>query len=141
MEQWATKEEIAAARERLESGHEGWRRPAAYAVGVDRDGRTGFGLVNEAANHLPAIVLARTLGHTSGTATYPMSAEQLRTAIEGLAPAEACTDYAHPNLHHWRDLLEEIGEKGGQLVAVFVGDITDEPVDRHDRALREALRR
>jgi hypothetical protein len=139
MEQWATKEEIVAVRERLEATHPGWARPAAFAVGLVRDGGTSFGLTNAGGNYLPAVVLARVVGHGSGTATYPLSREQLETAVAELSPAEACTDFQHPNLLHWRELLDETAERGGQFVAVFVGDLDDPPVDQHDRALRAAL--
>ncbi|MEV2275004.1 hypothetical protein AB0I72_05410 [Nocardiopsis sp. NPDC049922] len=138
-ERWATKEAIIRAREELEAAHTGWRRPAAYGIGVERDGGTVFGLTNAGGNHLPAVVLGRTLGHVSGTATHRMTVEQLDAAIAGLAPAEACPDFDHPNLHHWRELRAEVAEKGGQLVAVFVGDLADPPVDDHDAAFRAAL--
>ncbi|WP_433697898.1 hypothetical protein [Nocardiopsis sp. CA-288880] len=139
MEKWATREEIIAVRERLEAADPRWRRPAAYAVGVIRDGRTSFTLTNRDGNYLPAVILARAVGHSSGSGSYPLSVEQLETAEAELAPAEACPDFEHPNLHHWRDLVAEVTGEGGQLVAVFVGDLADEPVDEHDRALRAAL--
>ncbi|RKS09950.1 hypothetical protein DFP74_5695 [Nocardiopsis sp. Huas11] len=139
MEQWATKEEIIAARERMEASHPGWERPAAFAVGVVRDGETSFGLTNAGGNYFPAIVLARAVGHASGTATYPLSRGQLETAVAELSPAEACTEFRHPNLVHWRELLDEVADRGGQFVAVFVGDLDDPPVDEHDRALRAAV--
>ncbi|MFD3684724.1 hypothetical protein ACFWTE_07905 [Nocardiopsis sp. NPDC058631] len=139
MEKWATKEEIIAVRERLEAADPRWRRPAAYAVGVIRDGRTEFTLTNRGGNYLPAVILARVAGHSSGSAAYPLSVEQLETAEAELAPAEACADFDHPNLRHWRDLIAEVTGKGGQLIAVFLGDLADEPVDEHDRALRSAL--
>ncbi|GHC89041.1 hypothetical protein GCM10007079_34570 [Nocardiopsis terrae] len=139
MEQWSTREEINAARERLESGHEGWRRPAAYAVGVHRDGATAFGLTNVGTSPLPAVVLAVECGHTSGTATYELTPDRLGAAIEALSPAEACTELQHPNLVEWKRLAAETGERGGQPVAVFVADLEDTPVDQHDRAFREAI--
>ncbi|MEU3016114.1 hypothetical protein ABZ635_01785 [Nocardiopsis sp. NPDC007018] len=139
MEQWSTKEEINAARERLEAGHPGWRRPAAYGVGLHRDGRTVFGLTNVGTSPLPAIVLAVECGHTSGTAVHELTAERLASAVRALAPAGACTELRHPNLVEWERLLTEIGEGDGHPVAVFVGDLADEPVDRHDRAFREAI--
>ncbi|MFV2194805.1 hypothetical protein [Nocardiopsis sp. LOL_012] len=139
-EQWETRERVIRARQELEASHAGWRRPAAYAVGVERDGVTGFGLTNVGGNHLPAVVLARVLGHTRGTATYPMTPDQLDEAIAGLAPAEACPDFDHPNLHHWRELRAEVAERGGRPVAVFVGDLGDDPAGPHDAALRAALK-
>ena len=141
MEKWATVEELIAVRERLEAADPRWRRPAAYAVGVIRDGRTGFTMTNRDGNYLPAVILARVTGHSSGSATYPLSVEQLETAEAELAPAEACKDVDHPTLHHWRALIAEVTGEGGQLVAVFVGDLEQEPVDEHDRALRAALER
>lgn len=147
MEQWATKEEIHAARERLESGHAGWQRPAAYGVGVHRvaegsdegAGETVFGLTNVGTSPLPAIVLAIECGHTSGTATYELTPARLAAAMDALAPAEACVEFQHPNLVEWKRLAAEIEEKGGQPVAVFVGDLSDAPVDRHDRAFRATI--
>src|SRR5699024_12297742 len=73
MEQWDTKEKIAAARERLEESHHDWRRPAAYGVGVYRDGATEFTRVNQNGNYLPAVILARVTGHTRGTSSHPVS--------------------------------------------------------------------
>lgn len=140
VEQWATKEEIIAVRERLEESHPDWRRPAAYAVGVHRDGRTEFTLTNQGGNYLPAVILARVVRHTRGTQSYPMSIDQLNTAVEELRPAEACTHFDHPNLHHWRELRDDVATRGGQLVAVFVGDLSDPPADEYDAALRAALR-
>ena len=139
MEQWATKEEIIAGLHRLEEGHPGWERPAAYAVGVHRDGATAFTLTNVGERILPAITLGLACGHTSGTATYPLTREQLAAAIENLEPAAVCTTMEHPNYHHWVALAAEIEEKGGQPVAVFVGDLDDAPVDEHDRAFRAAI--
>jgi hypothetical protein len=139
MEQWATREEIDAARERLESGHTGYQRPAAYAVGVYRDGGTVFGLTNVGTSPLPAVVLAIECGHTSGTATYELTPDRLASAMDALAPAEACVELKHPNLVEWKRIASLIQEKGGRPVAVFVGDLSDSPVDAHDRAFRAAI--
>ncbi|QRN79364.1 MAG: hypothetical protein JK586_13790 [Nocardiopsis sp. BM-2018] len=139
MEQWATREEIGAARERLESGHTGYRRPAAYAVGVCRDGETVFGLTNVGTSPLPAIVLAIECGHTCGTATYELTPARLASAMDALAPAEACAELQHPNLVEWKRIAAELRERGGRPVAVFVGDLSDSPVDEHDRAFRAAI--
>ncbi|NYH54259.1 PhzF family phenazine biosynthesis protein [Nocardiopsis arvandica] len=138
-ERWTTKEEIVAARERLEAAHPGWRRPAAYGVGLVREGETVFELANEGGGYLPAVVLARAVGHRSGTASHPLPTRRLEAAVAELAPAEACTELEHPNLHHWRELLGRVADGGGELVAVFVDDPADGPVDDHDRALRVAL--
>ena len=68
-------------------------------------------------NHpLPAAVMASTLGHDGSTAAVPLGAEQLDAAIAGLAPAEACPAYDHPNLAAWR----EVRASGADAVAVFI---------------------
>lgn len=139
MEQWVTEEDIHAARTRLEEGHPGWERPAAFAVGRERDGELHFPLVNVpgAMHGLPSVVLGRVLGHTSGTAVYDLGADGLRAAERGLAPAEACTVFDHPNLFAWRDLLADLRDTD-RLFAVFVRDPADPPVDDRDRAFRRA---
>ena len=108
-------------------------------MGVHRDGETTFTLTNAGVRILPAITLGLACGHTSGTATYPLTPEQLAAAIANLAPAAVCTTMEHPNYYHWVDLAAEIEEKGGQAVAVFVGDLEDAPADEHDRAFRAAI--
>lgn len=138
-ERWETKARIAAARERMEAALPGWERPAAHALGIHRQGRTRFDRVNVGGNFLPAVVLAAVCGHGSGTRTYPVSAQQVDQAIAALAPAEACTELAHPNLVHWRRLREELASGGGQAVAVFAADLADPPVDAHDAAFRAAV--
>lgn len=153
-EQWNTRDEIIAGLTRLEEGHPGWERPAAYAVGVHREGRTTFTLVNVGERLLPAIALGLACGHTSGTATYELTPEQLDAAIAGLAPAVGCTEMEHPNYHHWVGLAEELRggggreedgregggwEEGAQAVVVFVAALEDAPVDDHDRAFRAAI--
>lgn len=139
MEQWNTRDEIVAGLTRLEEGHPGWERPAAYAVGVHRGGETTFTLVNVGERLLPAIALGLACGHTRGTAAYELTPEQLDTAIAGLAPAVGCTEMEHPNHHHWVEVSEELREKGGQAVVVFVAALEDTPVDDHDRAFRAAI--
>lgn len=139
MEQWNTKAEIVAGLNRLEEGHPGWERPAAYAVGVHRGGETTFTLLNVGERLLPAIALGLACGHTSGTATYELTPEQLDTAIVGLAPAVGCTEMEHPNHHHWVEVARELRTDGGRAVAVFVASLEDAPVDEHDRAFREAI--
>ncbi|MDT0327336.1 hypothetical protein [Nocardiopsis lambiniae] len=140
MEQWVTKEDVFAARERLEADHEGWERPVAFAVGRLRGGDLHFPWVNRpgALHALPAIVLARALGHVRGTATHDLPVDRLREAVEALSPAEACTEFDHPNLFAWRDLLVDL-EDTDRFVAVFVADPADPAVDDHDVAFRRAI--
>ncbi len=144
-ERWTTPEEIAAARERMEAAIDGYERPAAYALG--QAGEIGaaagdvFPLVNSGANFLPAVVLATVCGHVRGTATYVLDEQRLLRAIDLLAPAEACTDYEHPNLVAWRQVRAELANQpSAQVIAVFLGDQEPSPTDGpYERLLRDAL--
>src|SRR4051794_18394956 len=98
-EQWRTRDELNAARDRFEQAIPGWQRPAAWAIGraVDEDS-TVFERVNVGEAYLPAVVLATVCGHVAGSGSYPLTIEEVDRAIELLAPAGACTDSDHPNL-------------------------------------------
>jgi hypothetical protein len=134
-EDWSTRaglREISRAR----SAHiPGWRAPVAYAVGFQRDGQWSFPHVNEpgGTHGLPAVLLAETLGYSSGTREYRLSPEQLAEAIAKLAPAEAATDVDHPNLAAWR-VVQVAGAR--EIAAVFVGDVGDPAAGPADSALR-----
>lgn len=143
---WATPEELAAARERLEAAIDGYERPAAFALGLAGDDGASaedvFPRVNSAANFLPAVVLATVCGHVQGTATYVLDEQRLQQAIDLLAPAEACTDVEHPNLVAWRRVRAELVDRpGAQVVAVFLGDLEPSPTDGpYEQLLRSAVR-
>ncbi len=145
-ERWTTPQEIATARERMEAAIDGYERPAAYALGLAGEDRAAAGdvfpLVNSGANFLPAVVLATVCGHARGTATYELDEQRLQQAIDLLAPAEACTDYDHPNLAAWRRVRAELADRpAAQVVAVFLGDLEPSPGDGpHERLLRSAVR-
>ncbi len=142
---YASIEEISDACAALEGAIPGYASPAAYAVGIATIGASGdvldvaYPVVNSGEHRFPAVVLSTVLGHASGTASYRMSGDQLRDAIAMAVPAEA-VDEPHPNLHAWRDLLEvlEAPALGGerQLVAAFLGDYDDAPIDAIDAYLR-----
>ena len=143
---WSTPEGLRAVRESLAATIPGWTDPAAYAVGIGAgaDSReVGFPHVNaDGAHLLPAVVLAKVIGHEGGTATYDLTVDQLRTAAETLAPAEACTAYDHPNLWAWRDLLEQVHpESTLTLTAVFVRDLEDPAASEADAAMRDLIER
>jgi hypothetical protein len=144
-ERWTTPEEIAAARERMEAAIDGYERPAAYALGqAGEDGAAAgdvFRLVNSGANFLPAVVLATVCGHVRGTVTYVLDEQRLQRAIDLLAPAEACTDYEHPNLVAWRQVRAELANQpSAQVIAVFLGDLEPSPTDGpYERLLRDAV--
>jgi hypothetical protein len=137
---WRTDEELASARQRFAAAVPGYVPPAAYGVArLDAEGLT-FGEVNGVGytHRLPAVVLATVCGCTSGTATFRLSAEQLREAITLLAPAEAAVHWEHPNLWTWRELLDG-GDDSSTFLAFFVADPADPPVDDHDGAFRIRL--
>ena len=144
---WETPEEILAARDQLERDLEGYRRPAAYALGMVDSSADGhpraddvFPVINHAANMLPAVVLATVCGHTHGTSTYHITHAQLDQAIEMLTPAEACTEYDHPNLSAWRDIRDRARHQPrADVIAVFLGSSHEHPGGRWERLLHTAI--
>lgn len=134
-EDWSTRaglRDISGARS---AAIPGWRAPVAYAVGFLRDGQWVFPHINKpgGTHGLPAVMLAETVGFSSGTSEYRLTPEQLVEAITKLAPAEAATDVDHPNLAAWR-AVQVAG--ASDIVAVFVGDVGDPPAGPADSALR-----
>ncbi|GAA2116607.1 hypothetical protein [Actinomadura alba] len=139
-ERWPTKEDIDAARTRMEAAIPGWERPYAYGLALfNSEDETIFPVVNVGAGHLPAAVLATVCGHTGGTAVHPLEPEQIEEAIRLLEPAEACPDYEHPNLRAWRWILDEIVDPDDWAVAVFVADPADPVIDIHDARFRALI--
>ncbi|MBD3783373.1 MAG: hypothetical protein IE926_10535 [Micrococcales bacterium] len=142
---WSTPEGLAAIRDHLAARIEGWREPAAHAVGLSPASSTPewvFPHVNGPGGRhgLPAVVLATILGHDGSTATLPLSRGDLEAAVESLAPAEACTDLDHPNLAAWREVLHELdGNPAREAVAVFVADLADPVTSEADASLRVAF--
>lgn len=140
-----TLEDIATARTALEAAIDGWAPPAAWAVGIATIAPSGavldvaYPVVNGGGPSLPAVALAPQVGHTGGTSTHRLTPAQLRAAVDVVAPAEA-VDVPHPNLGAWRQLLDlvEVPAAGGtrQLVAAWIGDLTDKPIDAVDAYLR-----
>ena len=137
---WRTDEDLASERQHFAARIPGWTWPASYGVARVDDGELVFGHVNEpgSTHRLPAVVLASVCGHVSGTSTYPLTTDQLRRAVELLAPAEAATHWEHPNLWSWRKLLDGTGP-AGRFVAFFVADLDDPPADDRDVAFRARL--
>jgi 2,3,4,5-tetrahydropyridine-2-carboxylate N-succinyltransferase len=145
---YETRDGLRAWCESLEASIPGYRRPAAYAVGVATIAPSGqildtrYPIVNTGeASALPSVVLSQVLGRTSGTSTHRLETADLEAAIAILAPAEACKEIDHPNLQTWRTLVALMGQPepaGGQrvIVAAFIDALTDEPVDAHDIYLR-----
>ncbi|MGG5258206.1 hypothetical protein [Phycicoccus avicenniae] len=143
---WSTPEGLAAIRAHLVDRIEGWREPAAHAVGLSPASSTpdwDFPHVTASPGARPAlatVVLATILGHDGSTATLPLSHSDLEAAVDSLAPAEACTDVPHPNLAAWREVLHELeGNPAREAVAVFVADLEEPVASEADASLRVRL--
>ena len=141
---WSTPEGLAAIRDQLAATIDGWQAPVAYAVGLtpaSSSAELEFPHVNAPGGRhgLPAVVLAKIVGHTSGNATYELSRSELAAAVETLRPAEACTAVDHPNLAAWRQALAELESNPARTAyAVFVGEL-DEPVASEAEATLRTL--
>ena len=73
-----------------------------------------------------------------GTRAYELTLQELDRAISLLAPAEACSDFTHPNLAAWREVRQEAESlTDPRPVAVFDAD----PVSETDEIAVIALRR
>ena len=140
---WSTPEELALARETIAASIEGWQPPAAFAVGLSSatsSAETEFPVVNVGEGLLPAVVMAKTIGYANGTLTHELTSHELRHALDGLAPAEACTEVDHPNLRAWRGILAELESNPARTaVVVFVGDLEDPVSSESDGSLRSQL--
>ena len=133
----------SAITDTFDTSIEGWTRPAAYAVGLTSatsSAEYDFPVINVGDHYLPAVVLAKTIGYASGTSTHVLSLAELTHAINGLAPAEACTTMDHPNLRAWREIVTEVESNPYRgIVAVFIGDLDDPVSSEADGSLRTQL--
>jgi hypothetical protein len=142
---WSTPEGLAAIKEALAATIDGWSPPVAYAVGISPASSSPeleFPHVNApgTTHGLPAVVLAKLLGHASGTQTYELSRQQLEAAVETLRPAEACTTLDHPNLAAWRAVLADLDANPARTAyAVFVADLDDPVESEADATMRTLL--
>ena len=134
-EDWSTRSGLREISQIRSAAIPGWQAPVAYAVGFLRDDKWVFPYVNKPGgpHGLPAVILAETVGHRSGSHEYRVTSDQLAHAIAQLAPAEAATDISHPNLAAWRAVR---AAGAGEIVAIFVGDVDDPPAGPADTALR-----
>jgi len=165
----ATAEEFAQFVASVEAV-EGYARPAAFGIGLAtfaladlerpevlaRDAvalETWFPVPNLGENYGVAAVLAKLVGHTSGTATYRLTLAQLSEAISYFAPFEG-DGQAHPNLTALQRMRALLLRRDRDLVAysrgetsldkvlpraavvTFIGDLKDAPRDSHDSYLR-----
>lgn len=142
---WSTPEGLAAIKDALAATIDGWEPPVAYAVGISSASSSPeleFPHVNAPGGRhaLPAVILAKLLGHASGSQTYELSLPQLEAAVETLRPAEACTTLEHPNLAAWRTVLADLDANPARTAyAVFVGDLDDPVESEADATLRTLL--
>jgi hypothetical protein len=145
-EAWETIEKIHAAQARFESQMPGWVGPAAYGVLlVEHDqidsSEVRFPHVNLGSYHaLPAVVMGLLTGRVDETATFEVSAGQLDQAIDMLAPAEAATQFEHPNIESWRAMRDRHKEDSStRIFVVFVADFDDPTSGPYDKALRAQI--
>lgn len=140
---WSTPEQLTAAQETIAASIDGWREPAAFAVGLSSATSSAefeFPHINVGNGYLPAAVMAKTIGYASGTSTHTLSVAELTHAVDGLAPAQACTTVEHPNLAAWREMLHEVESNPYRsIVAVFIGDLADPVSSEADGSLRTQL--
>ena len=142
---WSTPEGLAAIKVALAATIDGWQPPVAYAVGISPASSSPeleFPHVNApgGTHGLPAVILAKLLGHVNGTQTYELTRQQLEAAVETLRPAEACTSLDHPNLAAWRTVLAELDANPARTAfAVFVDDLDDPVGSEADATLRALL--
>jgi len=134
----------------------GYQRPAAFALGIARyagraeDGAPSadaavldvlYPAVNRDENHGAAAAVAKVVGHTAGSASYRLDAEQL-AALDGLFAPFADQVHEHPNLRALGALTQAAQQQTERplppqaVVAVFIGDLAGAPVDAHDVYLR-----
>lgn len=139
---WSTPEGLAAIKDALAATIDGWQAPVAYGVGISPASSSPeleFPHVNApgGTHGLPAVVLAKIVGHAHGTATYDLSKAQVEAAVETLKPAEACTSMDHPNLAALRTVLAELeSNPAREAQVVFVGDLDDPVSSEADATLR-----
>lgn len=139
---WSTTQGLAAIKDALAATIEGWQAPVAYGVGISPASSSPeleFPHVNGpgGTHGLPAVVLAKIVGHANGTQTYEISKAQLEAAVETLRPAEACTSVEHPNLAAFRTVLAELASNPAREAhVVFIGDLDDPVSSEADATLR-----
>ena len=148
----------------------GYQKPAAFGLGlatlavanvanpgaVAEDAAvldTWYPTPNAAENFGTAAVLAKLVGHTSGTASYIVSAAQLEDALACFKPFLA-DGKPHANIdaiRHIAGVLERAHASVARLasgaatladalprvaVVSFIGELTDAPINAHDAYLR-----
>ena len=135
---WISDDDLRNARLRFAAQIPGWVQPIVHGiVTTAADGRKRVQVVSGLDHRLPAVVLGSVIGRTAGTVTFEVSGEQLATAAELLAPAEAALHVPHPNLWTWRRILAS--DDIALVEAVFIDDLGDPISSEADRLVRAAL--
>jgi len=133
-------------------GRSGYTRPAAFAIGIatfsgvaqaPRILDTWYPTLNLAENAGTAAVLADLVGHAGGSRSYLLDGERLERLLVPFAPFLA-DGRRHANLETIRGLRAALrAQPSGPgaastraVVATFIGDLGDKPVDAHDVYLR-----
>jgi len=141
---WSTPEGLRAIKDALAATIDGWEPPVVYAVGITPATSSlelEFPHVSgpDTPPGLAAVVLAKVVGHVSGSATYELSQAELSTAVETLKPALACEELEHPNTAAWAHVLRDLEANPARTAyAVFVGDL-DAPVESEAEATLRTL--
>jgi 2,3,4,5-tetrahydropyridine-2-carboxylate N-succinyltransferase len=148
----------------------GYQRPAAFGLGLatfaclelDRPSQIGeqaavldtwFPAPNCDENFGTAAILAKVCGHVSGSKSYRLGVEQLRTVLEAFAPFLS-DGKDHPNIVAVQQLLRSLERLAldaeryernetsldrvlpRAVVVTFIADLAHKPVDAHDAYLR-----
>ena len=125
----------------------GYQKPKAFGVGmatIAPSGKvldTAYVATSVDDNLGAAAVIADVCGHTSGTATYRLTSDQIARCLAAFAPMMAEDDPTgakHPNIAALVAVQNLVPAKGGDRVPVvaFIGSLDDAPVDTHDVYLR-----
>lgn len=128
----------------------GYERPAAFAVGVatsSGEGRvldTYFPIVNLGERPVVAAVLSSIVGRSNEPGSYELTREQIDEALRLLRPTTK-DENEHPNVAVLEPLLqagakvdEEVfrSYRSRRVVATFIRDLEEPPLDTHDVYLR-----
>jgi 2,3,4,5-tetrahydropyridine-2-carboxylate N-succinyltransferase len=149
---------------------EGYRRPAAFGLGLAtfalgdltqpaqvQSGKavldTWYPAPNCDENFGTAAILAKVVGHVSGSSSYRLDQAQLEQALAAFTPF-VNDGKSHPNLSALMQLLATLRRQGKEsarydqgettldrvlpraVVVTFIGDLRDKPIDAHDAYLR-----
>lgn len=144
LEEIKTVEDFAEVTQGIRNQDE-YKDPAAYAFGwaTSQGGKllkAWFPTVNLDEHHGVAAVAADVCGHFSGTQAFSLCEDDLERIRKSLRPYDDDPG-EHPNRNVIDKLIEHYHDPGDNLrvvkpVVVFIGDLSDPPVDAEDVYLR-----